>query len=683
MANEYKGVSEFSIGKLPGLLRLGVIVDFDPTTLEVQVSLSGHTEYNTSRKNTIAAQLPVDYYSPLQKMFVGGYPINGTPVIVGQGESDQWFIVTMLAKNPAGHNTSLPFLPDLDVGTYTLQADNKFIKLSNTEGITLGDLGNRLELDPDRDVFSTNFRNNYAFTEASRTIDGIILRDTLPNNNFVSSLRATALSYNDTLKIIPLDPIATDNISNVGTAIRNPPRVEKREIVYEFGSGYNVLSDDQEFGSYQDSKNIYISHILNRRESRADTLSLSLVAPNYLMETIKGTVVDIYGNVLDINRSILPIGKDKLSIQSVKLPPQNGDPLGNVFDNIKTLERREIAFHFEINAKKKTLGPPPVEGKDAFTNYARQRSRFHLDIDKEGMLKLNVPASSETGNIPLLTRYENFSTVNPNPKTNDPNDLVMNADNQDILIESFSVKGGAVKITDALNSHAAPVNRQLTPKDAPPIYVKHGTAYHDISQTCNTFQHNDLLKTEATPTTIFGRGLIANKTTMVSPEVTLSGKNANGGGRSGSLNFDGSLDINIGANTVDRQSLWLDCQGGMIGNFGRDTRNNISAALQFDGEVLIQSGGETSNDDTRFQNNPNINNGNKAGAFDIRVITQSGDVNIIRIDDSGITIRSHGRMTFYSALDMEFRSEGTIRMTAPQGIIQDRKVMNFRGKGSM
>src|SRR5690606_23354769 len=54
----------------------------------------------------------------------------------------------------------------------------------------------------------------------------------------------------------------------------------------------------------------------NRRKSRADTLSLSLVAPNYLMETIKGTVVDIFGNILDINRAPLPIGQEQNTLKN-------------------------------------------------------------------------------------------------------------------------------------------------------------------------------------------------------------------------------------------------------------------------------------------------------------------------------------------------------------------------------
>ena len=45
-------------------------------------------------------------------------------------------------------------------------------------------------------------------------------------------------------------------------------------------------------------------------------------------------------------------------------------------------------------------------------DYGRQRSRFFIDIDKEGQFKLNVPASSEKGNVPILTRYENYSTIN-------------------------------------------------------------------------------------------------------------------------------------------------------------------------------------------------------------------------------------------------------------------------------
>lgn len=683
---DYRGTNEVSIGKIPGLLRLGTIISFDPDFLKVQVYIGGFKEYNAMRQdyhNTIDAQLPISYFSPVGGMFVGGYPDIGTPVILGQANGGQWFIVGILAKDVAALNTSHPAIPDLDPGVFQLQANNNtFIRLSQDDGIALGEHGNSLNLDTQRDVISNTFDNTYTFTEASRTIEGIIRRDIEPNTKYASSLRETDIGYNDTLKVIGLDPIVKENWSNIGSSIRNPSRTEQRETIYEFGKSFNILSDDQEFLSYKDSKNINLTNstntknIINRREGRADALSLSLVAPNYLMETIKGTVVDIYGNLLDINRSIIPIGKtDNLSVKKIKTNLEDSSPLGNVFDNIKTLERREIAYHFEINAKKDSLGAPDVSNQ---SNYARQRSRFSMDIDKEGIFKLNVPASSETGNIPLLTRYENFSTVNPNPDTKDPNDLVFSQNSQDILIESFIGDNAVIDIIDELDGNAAPIDRFSS--ESSPKYIKYGTAYHDISKTLNAFGSDTIIK-EILPTTNIGRGLVIPKTNIIASSITISGVNANGGGRSGSLNFDGSIDLNVGANTINRHSLLADFQGAIIANVGRDnTSNNVSGAFHFDGELLIQSGGTTANIDSRFVK---VNNGHKPGCVDIRVYNSSGAVQVIRISNEGIDIHSESRLLIYSGGDMTLRSAGTVIIDGEDVQVNSRKVRKLVGLGSI
>ncbi len=686
---DYRGTSEVSIGRVAGLLRLGVIIDFDPAFLKVQVYIGTIKEYNLIKQdfnNIVTTQLPVNYFSvgnrPPKSAFVGGYPENGTPVILAQADGGQWFILSVLAKDPAALNSSFPLTPDLEPGDYIIQNNETFIKVNRKDGIIMGEDSNSITLDSNRDISSNTFDNTYSFSEAARTIEGIIKRDSFPNSNFPSSLRETSLNYDDTLNTICLDPSAKESWSNSAASTRNPARAEKREVIYEFGRSFNVLSDEQEFASYKDNKDINIIDVLNRREGRADALSLSLVSPNYLMETIKGTAVDIFGNVLDLNRSIIPLGKtDKHSIQKIKHNLEDKDPLGNVFKNMKALERKEIAFHFELNAKKDLEGIPDVTNRD---DYARDRSRFFLDIDKEGLLKLNVPASSETGNIPLLTRYENDSTVNPNPDTNDPNDLVFNQNSQDILIESFIGDNGVVSIIDELNGKASPIDRFSSQDN--PTYIKHGTAYHNISNTCSTHQNNSIIYERFPTNKIATR--VPNKKDIVNTEVTVSGDNANAGGRSAALNFDGSVELNVGANTVDRHSMWADLQGSLIANIGRDVRNNISAALTLDGELLIQSGGKTPNNDTRFidvklADGTKLNNGWKPGAVDIRVFNQSGAVNLIRIDNTGISIHSESRFSVYTNGDMMFRSTGKFEIDAENLVLNGRKVPRDVNRGSI
>lgn len=649
----------------PGRLRLGVIISYDEDNASVEVLLNQTTALT---KEVITAQLPISGFSN-NGIFIGSYPEPGTSVVVQQSEGRSWYILSIIIKDPStiisDPNTLSTFksnkLPTLSSGQIIIQSNpNNQITIDKKEGIQIGNATYHAQSDTSRSVHSINFKQKLSFTEASLEVSGIIKRDLKPNINLAASFRKMAHEFDDSLKIISMDPTVSPNISNVIGSIRNPPLVEKREVIYEFASSFKPSSIDNELSSYKTNIDISEPNIINRRESRADALSLSLVEPNYLIETIKGTVVDIYGNILDINRSILPIGQtDNLSINKIKDTANNNT--NNVFLNIKELERRSIAFHFELNARKGLNTVPDVSSQD---NYARDRSRLFLDIDKEGLFKLNIPASSETGNVPLLTRYENYSTVFPNPDTNNPNDLVSNSDKQDILIEPFGFDGGVIKVNDnsGLDGYASPKDRFDSSK-----HIGVGMAYHNVKNICEAFQNEAFAPIEYIPTTtISALPLIKN---IVNPIINISGDNANAGGRSGSINLDGSIELNIGANTVDRQSMWLDTAGGILGNIGRDA-NNVSMGLSLDGDMLIQIGGSTVDTDSRFDK---LNNSHRAGALDIRVLnTNTQEVTVFRIDKNGVTVSTPGRLVMYSNQDILLRSAATINIEA-EGLFLNRR----------
>ena len=392
------------------------------------------------------------------------------------------------------------------------------------------------------------------------------------------------------------------------------------------------------------------------------------------MESIQGTVVDIYGNVIDLNRDIIPLGKENLSSFKIKSTASEQDTFKNVYEQIKRKERKSLAYHFEINSRKETngSGPPSVSNKD---NYARARSKFFIDIDKEGQFKLNVPASSETGNIPLNTRYENYSTVSPNTKSNNTNDIVFNNLYKDILAEAFT-NVATISLKDDIGNSFGPIDRFSNKNN--PTYIKHGTVYHDISQTCSTLQSSNFYTpVEYTTTTSLASGRVIPLSEIISSTIVVDGVNANAGGRSGSLNFDGSIEINIGANTVDKQSMWLDTQGGIIANVGRDLRN-VSLAANMDGEVLIQVGGNTVPPETkRFQNTNNW----VAGVVDIRVYNSQKELTIVRIDNEGVTMTTPGRMVFYSNQKMLFRSSSSIELDSDDLILNGRRVVKDPSAG--
>ena len=398
---------------------------------------------------------------------------------------------------------------------------------------------------------------------------------------------------------------------------------------------------------------------------RTDTLSLSLQAPNHLIETIQGTAVDIFGNIVDLNRNPLPIGKTNL------LSLSNNTNKADAFARIREQLRKSIAYHFEINVRKgevistsnpaQSSAPPDVTLN---TDYARERSRFIFDIDKEGQFKLNIPSSSEVGNIPLLTRQENYSVLlaSQDPSS-DPDDFINNIDNQDIYLENFAGKS-SIKLSstdDTLDGYAAPVDRNTGNT------ITYGTAFHDITKTCQEFQQSANWLAAGLDLINFDKNNRLNTNfvplkQVVSNIITVSGANANAGGRSGLINFDGFINLNIGANTIDRQSMWMDCAGGSVWNMGRDLNGN-SLVAGFDGDVLMQVGGSGIGNsfDSRFNKQ---NDAYRNGAFQVMVLAQ-GQQYIVRIAQEGIKVSSPpGTRNLSAEGDIIIRSNSSILMSS-------------------
>ena len=151
-------------------------------------------------------------------------------------------------------------------------------------------------------------------------------------------------------------------------------------------------------------------------------------------------------------------------------------------------------------------------------------------------------------------------------------------------------------------------------------------------------------------------------TDVVSTNIITSGTGANAGGRSGTISLDGMLSVSVGANTIDRQSLWLDMAGGAVINIGRD-RFLRSLSAQFDGDVLIQIGGATVDNDSRFPGS-NFNNDIRDGALDIRIMN-SGSMHIIRCDKQGLKIHTPQAIDVVAESDIRLKSvRGNIYLDA-------------------
>jgi hypothetical protein len=663
-----------------GLLRRGWIDSYDVTTNTLKVKLN-NAPITSNNPAIPIPSIPSLFYN--NGLFMGTLPVPGTPVVVGQGSGGQYYLVSTLVEN-------LPLIPDLQLGTMIIQSNSDtWITLDDSNNIKIGSQANGIHINTDLQYLSDNIDNAYHFTQASRHIKGLIKRDLIINTTFDQNSKLENDNYEPYYYVIGMDPTASPTSVIVGSN-KNPPFVEDREMYYEFQYDSMINDDLTESTLYgtNNSPNIPAPPTLNRRTSRADTLSLTLAAPNFLMEIIKGTVVDIFGNILDLNRNPLPIGQGQNTLQA-----SNSNDKVQAFIAIKELERKSIAYHFEINARKDLAasnGQLVLPNINSNADYSRSRSRFFLDIDKEGQFKLNVPASSETGNIPLLARYENYSTFSTDDNSN-PNQLTFISDNKDIFLDSFAAPlatpvssgfnyataRGSIQLVNGTGANGAPIDRITSNILGTPTHLMHGTVYHDILQTCYTQQNNAFIDYQLGTSTvpiIINNQTFPPLTNVVSPVITISGTNANAGGRSGSINLDGSLEINIGANTIDRQSLWADLAGGIVANVGRDLQGR-SAIMSLNGDVYLQIGGYGVAGDQRFP----TGNGSRGGTFDIRVMNSGGLCHIIRFDNNGITLISAGNLQIHSAQDLTLTADHNLTIDAETVTIQERGVLKVSG----
>lgn len=627
-----------AIGSIPGIPIRGNIVGFQPLTGNALVQLS-----MTQSSTPVPVKIPAGWVGP-KGQISAGYPQRGTTIFCIKGQGNEWcFVGYDQTDSPNGFDGDgtrrVAPTRKLKEGRWLTLVENDInLIVDPIDGVIQGGSQQFTQADQQLGLYSIRFNQQMAFSEAHREVTGPIYRDKKANRSRgVIGSPLTGHSYQKSLNQIGLDPKTKTSVSIADD--RNPSLTEHRQVFYEFIDSFGYTYDEQEERLYggEDPPETLPTQ---RRGLRTDTMSLGLDAPNYLAEVIMGTVVDIFGNILDLNRSILPSG----IIESLNFTKseENKDV---VFGKLKEQLRKSIAYHFEINARKTGLSLPDYQET---SNYAKDRSRFFLDIDKEGQFKMNVPASSEVGNVSVLVRHENFSNLKGAKDKEDRGQFLRNVtNNQDVQLEPHG-KGVVELVSNekTLKSYSAPVNRFDGER------IKLGTAYHEISEVL------ELHKFEAP---YEGNGgyvdsiinLIDPVTDVVSFEIIVAGEGSNAGGRSGTINMDGMLSLSLGANTVDRQSLWLDCAGGIVAAIGRDQYHR-SLAATLDGDVLMQVGGVTVGDDGRFPSAV-YNNEARDGTIDIRV-WNSGSFHTIRIDPEGIKIHTPQRIDIVSEGEMRFKS---------------------------
>lgn len=588
-------------------------------------------------------------------------------------------------------------------------ANDGNIHLTNSfrEGFVLGD-------DPDRSLrcrIDVAPPVDYDVGDAGISARGVVRRDVRLEDSdedfddFLTDMTSEQIleevGWHPTKAISYISHDMAGHVESVETqekTFRNPAFVENRNIILEFGREWYVEAQEDEASRFN-RDDFVVPDSAERRERRSNVLSLSLDHPNELIENVQGTLVDIFGNLLDINRNVIPA------------PTGEG---ADLFNNIHENSRHTIALHMELNARKgygyredssgDTPGDPLREapGISVSANNARDRSRWFIDVDKEGLTKINIPASSETGNIPRLTRHETSSAIkldeagNPTEdkrdrKTRETAQVYRNEQNRDVFLDQFGPGGieieGDQTPNRLQNKKTSWVEgegqRTLSEK------VQAGTAFHDITATAQALLKENINKKASD---IFGEESVSegddaiNK--KVNPQVPENGGSPNAGGRSVHLNLDGSLESSIGANTVDRVSWVLDTAGALVARLGRDKQGR-SAVVHADGSIAIEVGGydfigENSGDtvDTRFVGKskgrrqdslPNDPKRFRDGQVVLRIRRSNTagdgpdpDDHLVIIDETGVTIQTAGRLNFVSDMDLTLKSKSRILLDAPQ-----------------
>ena len=620
-------------------------------------------------------------------------------------------------------------------------------------------LGGDLD-DAHRCVIVTQPPAGYEVSAAGLSATGLVRRDARPDEgDFDTAVMDPMfdLEYEQLLEEIGRDPSKditygtrkpeTGQSGSLGDQFRNPPFTEKRSILYEFGTDW-LVDEGEEEDTLMKSDGIKVRAPDDRRERRTNVMSLTLLQPNELMEQVEGTLVDIFGNLLDINRNVI-------------LPPVGKTPKEVLLSAIENA-RHTVAFHKEINTRKgwgyrktqkqgsnapKQQAPgapiqPGLPDASSSANNARDRSRWFIDVDKEGLTKINIPATSETGTVPFLTRHESSSSVKVDAKGNAKKDSRTSEEakrlyrsdpaegqpRRDVFLDQFGPGGIAVaqrqpttKSGDVNAVETLPDNRlkgELTSyvEDSTtwlPNKVQAGTAFHDITKTANLLiqkslnkQSDDAAK-EKPPTPAAGEPAVYGTLLRTVPSGSegavkrdAAGRITNypnAGGRSVHLSLDGSLETSIGANTIDRVSWIMDTAGGVVMRLGRD-REGRSAIVHTDGTIALEVGGydfigSLSSDkvDTRFVGGGVGRNGTalKPGGLQkdpqefrtgkVVIRVRRDEPDADSVDDQLIIIDENG-ISIEANGQMTLSASQTLVLKSDSKIVLDTKLIQLYGK---
>lgn len=172
---------------------------------------------------------------------------------------------------------------------------------------------------------------------------------------------------------------------SIGSKPRNIPLTEYREVICEFPSyaAFDGFRKEAKL-TFSDKALDAIMQKQDKIREENDDKGVLFLGKNQLIETMKGNVIDRYGSSLDINYMQLSYGG-----------PLGCVPKGDEtkkFEEARCITRRGIGYHVMLSTN--------TESDDDGPN----SNNFTYALDKEGMLKVSIPKSSDTGNIPYSSK---------------------------------------------------------------------------------------------------------------------------------------------------------------------------------------------------------------------------------------------------------------------------------------
>jgi len=374
--------------------REGVVYDVDPVNMTCSLFYgdirSGEMSHNVPMPNIVGAGN-------------AGLVVNlmkGTRVIAAYLADRSKDIVVIIAVLPsilqrdADYNQLSTDLIDKNRGTlayprtmktgdsYLSAHNGPFLSLKNDNSLHISSKnGHGIFLMPNREGNSHNMfqlSNNHSIEGSGGKLHWGRVKRSIGNIGWNNSNEFyTDINRDTELREIGFWP--AESISKISTPMgkRNPALSEYRMIISEFATEFGFSGIDKEQGKVENQIDAMSRNPTSQRDREPSNVLKS--SEGELIEIVGGNLIDINGLALDINYGAVTY--------NLAIPTSDFEAR---MEEARLKSRRGVGYHFKLSTNIRS-DDVDMSSKD-----------FIFDIDKEGVLKVNVPRSSTTGNIPYV-----------------------------------------------------------------------------------------------------------------------------------------------------------------------------------------------------------------------------------------------------------------------------------------